>query len=296
MARMGGWRVGGNLVDPEVPLEERKQLAELLSTTLIQLQDELRTLSGGEVAVQVDADLVLHGDAVPDGLPSAQIHRDLVGADLHIPKAHATSHEQAQSDALSVGTPSRIGVANSAGVAANYCRRDHNHALLETGGQELTLGVIGDGQVLTRSGGTVVGAGAAAISPYVDHVFNIGAWDLAGGGSTPWTRTNVVDDTLVELLFGGTSIYTAPAADFFIVRAETGAAAAASATIDLVDLTGAGTLMATITIPPGSGLAIYAAPVVADVPAAQAAVAVWATVPIGYTLTVRSLCWGRYKT
>jgi len=161
------FRVGGEMVDEErVSRKDRMQLAELLWRTVVNLQEQLDNLTGGVATVSIDANLVLWGSTVPAALENAELHRDLTGADLHDPKAHATSHEQGQSDALSVGIPVPAGQARAEGVATNYCRRDHSHSFVEAGAAELTLGNIAVNQVVQRVGallqGLTLGSGATA--------------------------------------------------------------------------------------------------------------------------------------
>lgn len=54
-----------------------------------------------------------------------------------------------------------IGGGNSAGNSGSLIHSNHDHAIRETGGQDLTVGAIPDGQVVIRSGTTLAGAGFA---------------------------------------------------------------------------------------------------------------------------------------
>ncbi len=57
-----------------------------------------------------------------------------------------------------------IGGGNSEGSATSLSRSDHDHALrTTTGPTDLTIGAIADGEVLTRSGTTIIGGGLAAL-------------------------------------------------------------------------------------------------------------------------------------
>ena len=96
------WRVGGELVDPNVSLDDRKQLAELLGQAISDLQDQLYSITGGVATVGVDGNVVLHGDTVPADMENAELHRDLTGDDLHVPKAHAPSHAYGGTDPLTI--------------------------------------------------------------------------------------------------------------------------------------------------------------------------------------------------
>jgi len=55
-------------------------------------------------------------------------HPSGLGVNLHHNQAHQADHLVGASDALSVGAPSNIGTANSAGSLTNFVRRDHVHA------------------------------------------------------------------------------------------------------------------------------------------------------------------------
>ncbi len=55
-----------------------------------------------------------------------------------------------------------IGGGNTEGSATSLARSDHDHTIRETGGAtDLTVGAIADGQVVQRSGGTLIGVAAA---------------------------------------------------------------------------------------------------------------------------------------
>ena len=58
---------------------------------------------------------------------------------------------------IATTTPSGIGGAAAAGTSTQAAAADHVHVLHETGGADLTLGAISDGQLLARSGTTIAG-------------------------------------------------------------------------------------------------------------------------------------------
>jgi len=75
----------------------------------------------------------VHAHGNLSGLVSpAHAHADLSGvsADQHHAQLHAASHLVGAGDPLSVGTPVAISTANAEGVATNFCRRDHVHAMI----------------------------------------------------------------------------------------------------------------------------------------------------------------------
>lgn len=64
------------------------------------------------------------------------------------------------------GAPTQgIGAANAEGIASSFARSDHNHTIRETSGPtDLVMGAVADGEVLTRSAGTIIGTSAAVIT------------------------------------------------------------------------------------------------------------------------------------
>lgn len=73
--------------------------------------------------------------------------------------AHASRHNPGGADALATAAPPQgIGAGNSVGTAASFARSDHGHTIRESGGTDLTMGAVADGQFLRRSGTTIVGA------------------------------------------------------------------------------------------------------------------------------------------
>jgi hypothetical protein len=74
---------------------------------------------------------------------------------------------------VSTAAPTQgIGAGNTAGTASTLARSDHDHALRESGGTDLTIGAVADGEVLQRSGtaliGTTVAIASNSIPPAVD--------------------------------------------------------------------------------------------------------------------------------
>jgi hypothetical protein len=53
-----------------------------------------------------------------------------------------------------------IGASNAEGVATSFSRSDHDHTIRESGGQDLAMGAVADGQTLVRSGTTIAGGAA----------------------------------------------------------------------------------------------------------------------------------------
>jgi hypothetical protein len=136
-------RIGGELVDPGVPLEQRKQLAELMGAWLQDLQDFINRVEGLTTSADAEESFVVHGDTLPLTLPSAKLHRNLTEADgdLHWPRSHRTRHVTAGSDAFTSG--------DIIDAAIRYIRESSDPATL-------AVGAILDGEFLKRVGATVV--------------------------------------------------------------------------------------------------------------------------------------------
>lgn len=85
------------------------------------------------------------GDSASEGTGSGVARRD---------------HEHA----VSTAAPSTgVGGGNSEGSASSLARSDHDHTLrTTTGPTDLTIGAIADGQVLQRSGSSIIGSSAGA--------------------------------------------------------------------------------------------------------------------------------------
>lgn len=82
--------------------------------------------------------------------------------------AIGTSGEPARADhkhdVTTAAPATGIGAGNSEGAATSLARSDHDHLIKESGGQNLSLGAIADGEVIRRSGTTIAG-GAGKIYP-----------------------------------------------------------------------------------------------------------------------------------
>jgi len=83
---------------------------------------------------------------------------------VNVTKAAAeigTSNEPARADHkhdIATAAPTvGIGAGNTEGSSTSLARADHDHAIRESGGQDLTLGAISDGEIIRRSGTTIAG-------------------------------------------------------------------------------------------------------------------------------------------
>lgn len=125
-----------------------------------------------------------------------------------------TSGEPARADHkhdTSTAAPSTgIGAANSEGSATSLARSDHDHLIKESGGQNLSLGAIADGDIIRRSGTTIAGGvgktyPAAATDPVSpspangDRYFNT---DLGMEMFYDSTRTKWLSVETAEIFFG----------------------------------------------------------------------------------------------
>jgi hypothetical protein len=139
-------RIGGELVDPEVSVQDRKQLAELLGAWLQDLSDRVRQIDGYSQDAGNDERFVLHGSTIPADLTGAELHRSMVGADLHIPQVHKQSHVDGGDSFLATDLLQAI------------VRR-----LQESSGPTtLLMGAVADGQFLRRSGTAIIGGTAGS--------------------------------------------------------------------------------------------------------------------------------------
>lgn len=173
IARKGRWRVGGELVDPTVPLHQRKQLAELLGKAVADILDTFDTLTGGKATVSSDAPLVLHGEVIPEGIEDGVLHRDIDEPDNHITQIHSFEHNQGERDPLDIGVPTDIGSTNASGGAIDYNDRLHQHRGTRTvhvdGEPEIFGDIVIDGDA-TQVGNTItVGSGAITPADFVDN-------------------------------------------------------------------------------------------------------------------------------
>jgi len=77
-----------------------------------------------------------------------------------------------------------IGAANAEGVSTSFARADHDHTIRETGGPtNLTVAAIVDGEFLKRSGATIIGAAAAALSGNIPSTIDPDDSGSAGVGT-----------------------------------------------------------------------------------------------------------------
>lgn len=82
---------------------------------------------------------------------------------------------------LATAAPAQgIGASNSAGSASTYVKSDHDHTIRESGGQDLTLGAIEDGEVVYRSGNTLAG---------IDQVFDHACFHGGSAAATTAQQT-----------------------------------------------------------------------------------------------------------
>lgn len=114
-------------------------------------------------------------------------------APVNVTKATAvigTSTEPARADHkhdVTTAAPTvGIGASNSEGSATSLARSDHSHALRTTagGGADLAVGSITDGQMLVRSGTSIIGAavpGGGSVKELFARVHNASAGEYAQG-------------------------------------------------------------------------------------------------------------------
>ena len=229
---------------------------------------------------------VVHGDAIPDTLSGAALHRDLTGVDLHVPAAHASTHEQGQPDALSVGTPNPIGAVNGAGSSNIYPRLDHDHGIEETGGPTpLTIGAIADGSLVERNGSVLQGVTKSLASRWCDTVFSAGDFALVTGPQT--------DFVIANYGFMGSAFY--PDAIFDEWRFyRTRGGAAGSIVLELYDATNSN-VMSTVTLSAAAGPTWeISASAMTNIPVGFANIQLRTTIASGPTLTVHTHYWTRY--
>ena len=139
--------------------------------------------------------------AIPPGSVLARVGGFVVGVPpVFTPTAHAPTHAPATgTDPLVTAAPSQgIGGGNADGVADSFARSDHDHTIRETGGPtDLTVGVIAAGQLVSRSGSSLVG-----VNP-PNPVLFWGAGNVAATAVTrflqPGFQTGVAPTTGVRL-------------------------------------------------------------------------------------------------
>jgi len=103
--------------------------------------------------------------------------------------AEGTATSLARSDhkhAIVAAAPTQgIGGGNTEGVGTSFSRADHDHKVRETGGPtDLTVGAVADGQVVTRSGTTLIGSTVTTFPGFgvVGDVASIDVGDAASAG------------------------------------------------------------------------------------------------------------------
>ncbi len=63
---------------------------------------------------------------------------------------------------IATAAPSQgLGAGNTEGSSSNLSRADHDHTIRESGGQDLTMGAVADGEALQRSGTAIIGVTAS---------------------------------------------------------------------------------------------------------------------------------------
>jgi hypothetical protein len=113
-----------------------------------------------------DVDAELDGASAITGAPYANKLFRLNASGLVdgiVPSSHGTRHNPGGADPVTTAAPTiGIGAGNAVGTATSLARSDHNHAL-RTGSTDLTIGAISDGQLLVRSGTTIVGTSVSGV-------------------------------------------------------------------------------------------------------------------------------------
>lgn len=134
-------------------------------------------------------------------------------ADAQTPLAHAASHLPSGGDPLTTAAPAQgIGAGNAEGTAESFARSDHNHEIRESGGQDLTMGAVADGQNLRRSGTSIIG-----VTPTdSDELVKVSANDTTAGylldkvAAGTGVQLNELndggdEDLEIEVLYGSTA-------------------------------------------------------------------------------------------
>ena len=74
------------------------------------------------------------------------------------PSPHASTHAPGDTDPIVTAAPAvGIGAGNTEGASTALARSDHDHTIRESGGQDLTMGAVADGEPLVRDGTAIVG-------------------------------------------------------------------------------------------------------------------------------------------
>lgn len=173
-----------------------------LDNQLDEIYSLLQTIvgAGGEVAAK-DGPYVLHGSTLPEGLPGAELHRNLTADDLHWPKDHADRHAILGGTGVDPFTTSHLidamvrRVYQLSGTVSGY----------------LTAQVIDDGELLLRSGQDIVGGTAGSLSGFADSETPTPAggldYDLANAPSPAGSLILAVNGAMqVQAASGGTKM------------------------------------------------------------------------------------------
>lgn len=159
----------------------------------------------GSAGVATDVARSDHEHALP--APAAPVNVTKAAASTG--SATTVARADHKHDVTTAAPGTGIGGANSEGTAASLARSDHNHALRTTSGPtDLTIAAITDGQILKRSGTTIVGEtriisrGGTILSPtnglnvivwrapFACTVTNVRGYRVGGTGATINARRN----------------------------------------------------------------------------------------------------------
>lgn len=115
--------------------------------------------------------------------------------------AIGTSGEPARADhkhdVTTAAPATGIGASNAEGSATTLARSDHNHQIRESGGQNLTMGAVADGQTFVRSGTTIAGQTAATAASLTHKNVVRVATAAAGTLATSFANGQTVDGVVV---------------------------------------------------------------------------------------------------
>lgn len=129
-------------------------------------------------------------------------------------------------DVATAAPSTGIGAGNTEGSSSSLARADHNHTIRESGGQDLTMGAVSDGQFLRRSGTALVGV-ASIYDPrdalVRDHFLSgnhdsdelaVSGWRIAATGTgNAQNITGEVGHPGILNLAGGTGLNARSAVD-----------------------------------------------------------------------------------
>ena len=155
----------------------------------LQAIDDFRTaaLQPGEAATPT-AHSSLSGLATGDDHPQYQLRSEKSTA-LGYASLDATT--KVPIGELPTAAPTQgIGAANSEGTATTAARSDHDHLIRESGGQDLSVGAIADGEAIRRSGNTIAGVAGSSPGSALYGANYVSAVDttVRSSGATGWTR------------------------------------------------------------------------------------------------------------